>query len=345
MSMNPMQRKSRNSFLLGMLITMVLAGGVIGFLIYRMNQINDDMTYAQSGSVYVLSQNVKSGQIITASMLKSTKVHPSMTPTNSQNVMSLFTNDYLVDQNNNRIYGDSESGLYYEDANGNQTTIFRGTDGKHYVKNGNTNVEVQISGVPVIAKIDIAANTAITTDMLTAKDSAVNNDVRLEEYNMLQLPATLEAGNYIDVRITLASGQDYIVISKKEVKKCDLTTIWLEVSEDEITTMSNAIIESYIMTGAKLYATRYIEPGLQVAAVPTYPVSKSVYDAKMANPNILEEAKQAYAAVIERNRASFESELSKYSADKKDNTETGVEESTLKALESRTTYIDTLILN
>lgn len=346
MAMNPMQRKSKNSFLLGMLVTMILAGGVMAFLIFQMKEINKKMAYAESGSVYVLSQDVKSGQIITSDMLTKIKMNPKMTPVNSQEVMSLFTNDYLVDQNGNRIYGDAESGLYYEDSSGNQVNIFNGTDGKYYVKNGNSNVEVQVSGVPVIAKIDISANTAVTTDMLTLRENAINKDVRLEEYNMLKLPSTLENGDYIDVRITLPTGQDYIVISKKEVKRCSLTTVWLEVSEDEIATMSNAIIESYIMTGAQLYATRYVEPGLQVAATPTYPVSQAVNEAIKANPNILSDVLAAYQARINASaRQAIESELSKYAADKKDNVETGVEESALKALESRTEYIDTLNVN
>ena len=346
MAMNPMQRKSKNSFLLGMLVTMILAGGVMAFLIFQMKEINKKMAYAESGSVYVLSQDVKSGQIITSDMLTKIKMNPKMTPVNSQEVMSLFTNDYLVDQNGNRIYGDAESGLYYEDSSGNQVNIFKGTDGKYYVKNGNSNVEVQVSGVPVVAKIDISANTAVTTDMLTLRENAINKDVRLEEYNMLKLPSTLENGDYIDVRITLPTGQDYIVISKKEVKRCSLTTVWLEVSEDEIATMSNAIIESYIMTGAQLYATRYVEPGLQVAATPTYPVSQAVNEAIKANPNILSDVLAAYQARINASaRQAIESELSKYAADKKDNVETGVEESALKALESRTEYIDTLNVN
>ncbi len=44
-------------------------------------------------------------------------------------------------------------------------------------------------------------------------------------------------------------------------------------------TMSNAMIESYIMPSSKLHAVRYVEPGIQVAAIPTYPVSQAVNDA------------------------------------------------------------------
>lgn len=348
MAINPMQRKSRNSFLLGMLIAMILAGGAIAFLIMQLNETNEQMAHAQSGQIYVLNTDVKSGQILTSDMFSLLKVHPDMVPANSQGVMSYFNNEYLVDQNGNRIYGDATSGLYYESGNGTQISIFRGNDGKYYCKNGNTNVEVQIGGAPIIAKIDINAGTPVTTDMITERTELVNKDVRLEEYNMLKLPTRLKVGDYIDIRLTLPAGQNYIVVSKKEVKQCDLTTIWVEMSEDEITIMNNAIIESYIMPSAQLYATTYVEPGLQVAATPTYPISQAVSNARKTNPNILQEAIDAYNDRVAQNnptqdRNYVEQALSQYAEDRLENVEDGVEESRTKALEAREEYLDGLM--
>ena len=293
MALNPMQRKSRNSFLLGMLITLILAGAGIGFLIYQMNIMTDKLKFAESGVAYVLAEDVKSGQSITEDMLIDVKIHPNMQSDDNLMVIEKLEN---------------------------------GT---------------------AIAKVDIAANTPLASSMIDKADEVVKKDVRLEEYNMLQLPSTLQNGEYIDVRLTLPTGQDYIVISKKQVKSCDLSTIWIEVSEDEITTMNNAIIENYIMVGSKLYVTRYVEPGLQEAATPTYPVSQAVAKARSTNPNILQEAIQAYNDRVAANdptqdRNYIEQELSKYSPDKKDNVEKGVEESALKALEAREDYIDAL---
>lgn len=353
MAINPMQRKSRNSFLLGMLITMILAGGAIAFLIMQLNETNEEMVYAQSGKIYVLNTDVKSGQIMTQDMFSLINVHPDMVPANSTGVMDYFSNEYLVDQEGNQIYGDATNGLYYEQpsTNGGESTkinIFRGNDGKYYYKNGNTNVEVIIGGAPIIAKIDITAGTPVTTDMIAYRDELINKDVRLEEYNMLKLPSTLEAGDYIDIRLTLPAGQDYIVVSKKEVKQCDLTTIWIEMSEDEITIMNNAIIESYIMPAAQLYVTRYVEPGLQVAATPTYPVSQAVSNARATNPNILQEAKDAYNDRVSQNnptqdRNYIEQALSQYAEDRLENVEDGVEASRTQAMESREEYLEGLM--
>ena len=248
MAMNPMQRKSRISFLLGMLLTLVIAGVAIVFLMNQIRETNEEMAVYESATISVLNQDVKSGQIITADMLVPMRVHPNMVPNNTDGVEALFENDYMVDQNGKRILGNVETGLYYEDEEGstNMTSITKGNDGKYYAKNGTTTTEVKIYGTPIIAKIDIGANTPLTTDMLARTDNVVSADVRLKEYNMIDLPATLAEGEFIDIRLTLPSGQDYIVISKKEVKQCDLTTVWIEVTEDEMLTMSNAIIESYM---------------------------------------------------------------------------------------------------
>ena len=56
----------------------------------------------------------------------------------------------------------------------------------------------------------------------------------------------------------MPNGGDYIVVSKKQVLKCDSTNISLNMYEEEIDIMSNAIIEYYIMPGSKLYATTYV---------------------------------------------------------------------------------------
>ena len=57
--------------------------------------------------------------------------------------------------------------------------------------------------------------------------------------------------------------------------------------------VSNAIIDAYKIVGSKLYVTRYTEPGIQKASEPTFPANKDVMSLINANPNIVEEARQA----------------------------------------------------
>ena len=76
MATNPMQRKARNSFLLGMLVMLLIAGVIIALLLMQlMNKIKEEKeNLANSVNAYVLNQDVKSGQVITTDMLTLTTV-------------------------------------------------------------------------------------------------------------------------------------------------------------------------------------------------------------------------------------------------------------------------------
>lgn len=137
-----------------------------------------------------------------------------------------------------------------------------------------------------IAKIDLSAGTVLGTSMLNTSSETLTADLREQEYNMITLPTQLTVGDFIDIRLQLPNGGDYIVISKKQVLKCNASTVWLQMKEDEILTMSNAIIEYYIMAGSKLYATKYTEPGVQTASVPTYCPNSEVVALINGNKNI-----------------------------------------------------------
>ena len=71
MATNPMQRKARNSFLLGMLLMLVISGVIIALLFMQLINKNKKEQEELKASVkaYVLNQDVSSGQIITTDML------------------------------------------------------------------------------------------------------------------------------------------------------------------------------------------------------------------------------------------------------------------------------------
>ena len=93
----------------------------------------------------------------------------------------------------------------------------------------------------------------------------------VQEYNMISLPTDLETEDFVDIRLALPNGQDFIVLSKKSVTIPDLggvpstDTIRMELTEMETLYMGNAIIDSYLISGSRLYATKYSEAGLQLA--------------------------------------------------------------------------------
>ena len=183
--------------------------------------------------------------------------------------------------------------------------------------------------------------------MLQASGEEIQKDLRKQEYNMITLPSKLENGDYIDIRITFPTGQDYLVVSKKKVVSCDEDTVWLELSEDEIILLNNAIVESYVVIGYNLYATTYVEPGLQAKATPTYPISEAVQQAMQNNPNLLAQAISDYNNRVQANdptqdRQAIERILSQYAQDRLENIETGMQETKTKAKEKRQLYIGSL---
>jgi hypothetical protein len=146
----------------------------------------------------------------------------------------------------------------------------------------------------------------------------------------------------------LPTGEDYIVVSKKKVLQCNLTTIWLKMSEEEILTLGNAIVEAYTATGTKLYATTYSEPGMQAAATPTYAVSEAVLSLINTDPNIRTEARNAlWARYNDQNQAEqrinhINKALSDYEASRPDSVEAGIEEEISNLQEARQTFVDAL---
>ena len=208
----------------------------------------------------------------------------------------------------------------------------------------------------IVAKIDMNKNTVLTSDLVTESDNKINDDTRTEEYNMIVLPIDLEDGDYVDIRLMLPSGQNYIVVSKKKVEIPDLggtlssDTIRINLSEDEILSISNAIYDAFKVNGSKIYATKYTDPGMQKAATPTYPVSAEVVALLKSDPNILKEAMNALNARYSQNNLSGlrNEHLNPAIAGSEQaqaNVEEGISNSTANSSESRKQYLDSLAGN
>ncbi len=245
MASNPMQRKARNSFLLGMFITMIIAALVIGFLLWRMYQEKTEKEVIENAkvTVYVLSMNVTSGANVQMSDLKSVEVTKDAVP-----VSAITTANYASIVTENSIY-----------------------------------------------KIDLPLGTVLSEDMIVESEDVTENDTREQEFNMIVLPTYLEIDDYVDIRLRLPSGEDYIVVSKARIVDSDEVTMWTKLSEDEILTLSNAIVEAYQIDGALLYATTYVEPGIQSSASVTYVPTISVAQLINNDPNVVQTAKDELA--------------------------------------------------
>lgn len=283
MPSNPIQRKTRNSFLLGMLIMLIIAIAVIAVLYFFVfsGDIGNAQHKGKNGiaNAYKLTSAVKSGDTIQQGKVE---------------LVQLYVDDLPAD----------------------------------YI---NSNIDVST----LKSKVDLQAGTILSGSLLY-QEEMVANSTRLMEYNMLTLPSTLSVGDYIDVRLTVPSGQNYIVLAKKQIMSLQNTTVGLYLTEDEILMMTGAIIDSYVMKASDLSVVQYVEAGLQEASTPTYSVNADVYQLIQANSqkgiNIEDYGKinDSYNSNL---RAIIEQELGQYAATAQENIETGIEEQKKAAME------------
>lgn len=113
-----------------------------------------------------------------------------------------------------------------------------------------------------VAKFNIPNSIIALKSMAT--DELPRTDIRIQEYNMVLLPTELRENETVDIRIQFPTGQDYVVLVGKTIKKLSGNTIWLDVNEPEMTLMTGAVIDSYLYEGTKLYAIKYNDTEAQI---------------------------------------------------------------------------------
>lgn len=166
------------------------------------------------------------------------------------------------------------------------------------------NIVTKQDAVGKVAKIDIKRNTSLIQSMLF-ENGNVPQDLRNNEFKMIALPSKLKVGDYTDIRIKFPTGHDYIVLTKKKVKDLIGGILWVEMDEEEILTMSSALVDAYLEQ-ATIYALSYVDPYMQEEAIVTYPVSSRVLDLIKADPNIVHVAR---TVLEKRHREILEKDL------------------------------------
>ena len=273
MASNPIQRRTRNSFLLGMVVMLLIAVVAVALLYFVLfkNTIADVITKGGKGTAYAyrLTSNVESGEDISANKIE---------------LVELYKEDLPADYINDPAVAGYKS------------------------------------------KLNLQAGTILSKSLIY-KDNTVNGSTRLMEYNMLTLPSKIKVGDYVDVRFTMPSGQDYIVLAKKQVKNLQEKTITFYLTEDEILMMSSAIIESYIMSASDLHVVQYVEAGMQDASIPTYSINAEVYQLIQAKNGVnIEDYSKINSSYNEELRRTIEQELSQYTETELGNIETKITE-------------------
>lgn len=311
MAMNPMQRRSRNSFLIGFLVSLILMAIVVVFLLMRIKSINEAKEALEALQVqcYVAADDLESGQKISL-----------------EEDFVMATVQTTIDRSTLISSDDFE----YIDSEGNIETRYN-EDGTQKYKE-------------LVMRIDVPAGAFVTKDMFIEEEEEISNTERLQEYNMIVLPSQLKNGDYVDIRLSLPTGQDYVVLSKKRVLGTDATSIWFNMDEEEMLTINNAIVESYVIAGSKLYAAPYTNPGMQKPTETTYNVSGAVLTIIQNSPNITQEAKDnlwlRYDSVSRT--SDIETLLDKYRDSINSTVESKTQEEASKVQAARQTYVDSL---
>ena len=151
-----------------------------------------------------------------------------------------------------------------------------------------------------VALISIPRGAYVQKSMV--QDENVRDDVREVDYSCIQLSSHVNTNDTIDIRIVYPNGENYIVLSKKVVKECseDKVLCYLWLTEEEILSMSSAIVDAYLYSGAYLYSTKYIESTLQEASIVNYQPSLASQELIQNNPNIVEVAATALSKTLRK---------------------------------------------
>ena len=315
MAVNPMQRRARNSFLIGFLVALIIMALVVLLLLYKIKNLNEakEALESKQRTVLVATADLKSGEEVTMDSFKTEVVQTTMDTTQ------------IIE----------EDDFKFKDDKTGDTIEKYSEDGTQLQKK-------------LVMKVGVPANSIVTKDMVTEVDGQATDDQRIQEYNMIILPSELRNGDYVDIRVRFPKGQDYIVVAKKKIEQCTADTIWVKLTEEEILSLGNAIVESYTAEGTKLYATTYTEPGLQNAATPTYAVSEDVLKLINTDPNIRETARTALWSRYneqkqnEQRVGQIDAALSAYEDGRASSVESGIEEEITNLKTARESFVEEL---
>lgn len=133
-------------------------------------------------------------------------------------------------------------------------------------------------------RVNVTAGTILSEDLIM--EFPQNSDERAYDVITSFNPIGLKANDFVDIRINLPMGEDYIAISHKRVEGVYGGVLKLIMSEYDIAVYNSLVVDNILFKGSTIYATKYVEPGGQTAAEEFYPVSPSVWEIMRKDPNI-----------------------------------------------------------
>ncbi len=195
---------------------------------------------------------------------------------------------------------------YSKEMDENKQTVFVATTdikAGALINEENTDRRIEYSSQPLetfitssdmgkMLLVDIPRGSHLLTNMVT--EYKVSTRLREFEYSAIHLGTNINKEDTVDVRINFPNGEDYLIVSKKQLKGVshDLSLCLMWLDEDELLRMSAAIVDAYEYDGTKIYLAKYIDPLIQEPSLVTYTPSLSVLKLIEENPNIVDRCSQ-----------------------------------------------------
>lgn len=134
-------------------------------------------------------------------------------------------------------------------------------------------------------RVNVQPGTILSLDMLMDEGNDANAKFPYE-LTMTSIPVSTSVGDYIDVRMVLANGEEMTVLNHKKIERLYNTTITINVSEEENALLISMFNDLGIYSnGCLAYVTKYIEPGNN-DTIAFYPVQHDMENFIRFNPNI-----------------------------------------------------------
>lgn len=164
-------------------------------------------------------------------------------------------------------------------------------------------------------KVNIKPGTPLTADLLMSE--WYDDTLRDIDIIVNSRVVGLRVGDYVDVRITLPFGEDYIIFPHKRIQYIGDQSLKVYLNEEELHTWQAATVDYYLRSaeGCRIYITKYLEPGVQQTATAYYAPSDKVYDIMAKDPNIVLEAQRKLEQTM-MNRPAIDGILGQFIDDK-----------------------------
>jgi hypothetical protein len=135
-------------------------------------------------------------------------------------------------------------------------------------------------------KVNIAPGTILSADMLMEEKNE-GDKIYTKELTFDALPVSTVVGDYIDLRVILPTGEEYVVLSHEQIKRLYNTTITLFISEEENILLNSLFNDLAIYpNGCYAYLYKYIEPGKDTDTIAFYPAQERLTNFILFNPNV-----------------------------------------------------------